>query len=252
MQKTNYHSSEARGKLKLVGKAPAAKLHLGASAPPDDFQPDEYLAKCTGAWVEPYRGEWRIVWQFQICDGLHHGVGVRKWKTIDASGDVPLENEYARACVIALDRPLDENIDDLNDPASIFAGKKFIVFVGYRKTEKPKGGRASNELALTKKGSDDKLKVHEIRSLVRLSLISPISPMGLRCRLQMHLQMAPAPTGPRDATSQRTGQNSRAATRSRLELTGQRPPRTRPTAPGLRDEGPQLGGVGAQAGSPGA
>ena len=163
------HSSQSKSKptLKLVGKAPSIKLHLGATPASDDVQPGEHLAKCSNAWIEPYRGALRAVWQFELCDGPHHGVGVRKWKIFDASGEILRKSEYARACAIALERPLEE-ADDLNDPASIFAGKKFIVFVGYRKTEKPMGGRASDEFALRKKDANDKLRVHEIRSLVKL------------------------------------------------------------------------------------
>jgi hypothetical protein len=111
---------------------------------------------------------WRIVWQFEIVDGPHRGVGFRKWKTIDRSCEVSRRSEYARACETALERPLEES-DDLNDPGSIFTGKKFVVFIGYRKTERPGGGgRSSDELALQKKDESDKLKVHDIRSLVKL------------------------------------------------------------------------------------
>jgi hypothetical protein len=159
--------SESNVSLKLVGKTPPEKLHLGSSAPSDDVTPGKYLVQCTNAWREPYGDAWRVVWQFQICDGPHDGVGLRKWKSFDRSGEVPLNSEYAQVCEIALERPPDHS-DDLNDPASIFAGKKFVVFVGYRKTEKPRGGRASDELALRKKDSSDKLKVHEILSLVKL------------------------------------------------------------------------------------
>lgn len=127
--------------LKLVGKAPATKLHLGADPPSADFHPGEYLAKCVNAWIELWRGILRAVWQFEICDGPHHGVGIRKWKNFDLSGEVSRKSEYARACAIALGRPLEET-DDINDPASIFAGSasSFSSAIGKRKD------RAAGEL----------------------------------------------------------------------------------------------------------
>jgi hypothetical protein len=56
----------------------------------------------------------------------------------------------------------------VNDPAAIFAGQKFLVFVGFRKTDKPKGGMASEENALRRKDDVDQLRVHEIVSRVDL------------------------------------------------------------------------------------
>src|SRR5262245_12744684 len=46
-------------------------------------------------------------------------------------------------CEIALGRPLDEAEDDLNDPDSIFRGHIFKAFVGFRKTDKPRGGTSA-------------------------------------------------------------------------------------------------------------
>jgi hypothetical protein len=160
-------SKPSKPNLKLVGKAPP-KLHLGAAPPSEDIRPAEYLVKCVNAWIEPWKNIWRLVWQFQIVDGPHHGVGIRKWTPLDPHGEVPIKGELARACAIALDRELDES-DDLNNPGAIFAGKQFIVFIGYRKSERPGGGgRCLDEFAMRKKDAGDELRVHEIRQLVKL------------------------------------------------------------------------------------
>ena len=151
-------------KLKLVGKLPATKLHLGATAPSPDIKPGDYIAKCTDAWTEFKFKKWRVVWQFQLYEGAHRGVGLRKWKSFEASGEVAPGSEYVRACELALGRPLTIH-DDLDDPRNMFADKIFIVRVGFRKTDTSRGGIASDENSLRKKDSDDTLRVHEILSL---------------------------------------------------------------------------------------
>lgn len=168
-QRKSKTKPDTRPSLKLMphpGKSPP-KLHLGADAPTDDVTPGDYLVTCTNAWVELWRGQWRCVWQFTIVDGRYHGVGVRKFKKFDKSGEISPGSEFARACAIALKRPLGAD-DDLDDPASIFAGKKFLVFIGYRKSRSAGGGTFSDDLAYEKKGKDDRPKVHEIKSLVEL------------------------------------------------------------------------------------
>jgi hypothetical protein len=134
----------------------------------DDVKPGEYLVSCSNAWIEQYKDLWRCVLQFVICDGKHDGVGVRKFKNFDKSGELPPESEFARACGIALKRPLNDDDDDLMDPASIFAHKKFVVFIGYRKTPNATGGQPGDELAFKKKDPGDRLRVHEIKSLVEV------------------------------------------------------------------------------------
>lgn len=165
---TPEKSKSTPARLKLVGKTPTAKLHLGASPPPAEMKPGDYLARCETAWTEPIGKQTRAVWQFHIHESQYHGTGLRKWLVVaDASGEVPVFGEYAKACEIALGRPLTED-DDIANPAEIFAGKIFRVFVGYRKTELPKGGQASDKNALTKKDDQDRLKVHAILARVDL------------------------------------------------------------------------------------
>jgi hypothetical protein len=62
-----------------------------------------------------------------------------------------------------LGHPL-ENNDPVGDPGQIFSGRFFLVQVGYRKTEKPKGGMASDGNSFRCKDDRDYLRVHDILS----------------------------------------------------------------------------------------
>ena len=154
-------------KLKLVeprASANVSELRLAGVEPTQDMVPAEYLAKCEGAWLEPVGKGLRAVLQFVCVDGKHDGVALRQWLPIaEANVGVSPASRYARHCAIALGRPLTRD-DQLGDPAAIFGGHTFVVFVGYRKTEKPKGGMASDQNAYRKKDDFDYLRVHEIRS----------------------------------------------------------------------------------------
>jgi hypothetical protein len=163
-----YSTAQPKANLKLVAKALPAKLFLGGLAPSGEMQPGQYVAACENAWTEPIGNTVRVVWQFRIVDGEHAGTSLRKWlKPTDASGEVSPFGRYAKLCELALGRPL-EVTDDLNNPKSIFAGKIFAVFVGYRKTDLPRGGSANDEKALVKKDEKDRLKVHDILAVVEL------------------------------------------------------------------------------------
>jgi hypothetical protein len=149
--------------LQLVKSKPAVKL--GGSLPAEDMVPDKYLAVCEGAWLEPIGKKHRAVLQFRIVDGKHHGVALRQWidDAADAGGFISPIGKYARHCWIALGRELQEG-DPVDEPSQIFSGRRFIIFVGYRKSEHPGGkGRQSAEFALIRKDGDY-LRVHEIIS----------------------------------------------------------------------------------------
>ena len=154
---------QPKSNLKLV-PAKSEKLRLGGLAPSDEMQPGKYLVVCEAAWIEPVGKQHRAVLQFRVLDGKHDGVSLRLWVTAsDGGGIVSPTGRYARYCAIALGRPLDAD-DPISDPGEIFAGRKFVVFVGYRKTEHAKGGKSSDERALTRKDAADFLRVHEIVS----------------------------------------------------------------------------------------
>jgi hypothetical protein len=157
-----YTNAKPKASLKLLKTKPAVRL--GGTLPTDDMQPDKYLVVCEHAWLEPTGKNHRAVFQFRIVDGKHHGVALRMWidEAADAGGFISPIGKYARHCWIALGRELAEG-DPVDDPGQIFSGRRFIVFVGYRKSELPRGkGKQSPELAMIRKGSDDYLRVHEI------------------------------------------------------------------------------------------
>jgi hypothetical protein len=154
-------------KLKLVKREASGKtpeLRLGGIAPSQDMHPGKYFAVCESAWLEQVGKGSRVVLQFRLVDGKHDGVSLRQWLPASDGGGVVFPNSrYARQCSIALNRPLVQD-DPINDPASIFCGQKFVVFVGYRKTEKPRGGMATDENAQRRKDEADYLRIHEIIS----------------------------------------------------------------------------------------
>jgi hypothetical protein len=134
--------------------------------PAEDMAPGKYLVACEGAWLEPTGKNHRAVFQFRIVDGKHHGTALRLWidSAADAGGIISPYGKYARVCRIALDRDLAES-DPVAEPAAFFSGRRFVVFVGYRKSESPRGrGRQSDDLAMIKKDASDYLRVHDILS----------------------------------------------------------------------------------------
>ena len=160
----NYQSQQnaSSPKLKLVKSK--ADVRLGGTLRPRTWA-REVLVLCESAWLEPVSKntqEHRAVFQFKVIDSKHDGTALRMWidKAADAGGIISPTGKYARHCEIALGRPLEEG-DPVDEPRQIFAGHRFLVFVGYRKSEQPKGkGRQSDDLALLRKDDKDQLRVH--------------------------------------------------------------------------------------------
>ena len=131
--------------------------------------PGKYLVECDSTWLEPVSKntqEHRAVIQFRVIDNKFNGVALRMWidKAADAGGIISPTGKYARHCEIALGRPLEEG-DPVDELRQIFGGHRFLVQVGYRKSELPKGrGRQSDDLSLLRKDDKDQLRVHEITS----------------------------------------------------------------------------------------
>ena len=155
--------SNQKPKLKLahLPNKPPPRLRLGGMAPSENKPAGEYKLQCEGASMKPWARGLRIELKHRVIDGEHTGVSLNQWITIDASGVISPRSRYAVQCEIALGRPLEAE-DDLNDPASIFSGRFFKAFVGFRKTEKPKGGMASTENTMRRKDPADGLRVHEL------------------------------------------------------------------------------------------
>jgi hypothetical protein len=123
----------------------------------------EYKVTCEGASKQPWKVGLRIELKHRVIEGEHSGVALSQWITVDASGVVSPRSRYAKQCEIALGRPVEAD-DDLNDPASIFSGKPYRAFVGFRMTDKPRRGTTNPDNALRKKDGVDGLRVHELRT----------------------------------------------------------------------------------------
>lgn len=168
------HSGEPKSKpshlnlVKLV--KPSPNIRLGGTLPTEDMGPGKYLADCDNAWLKPmskYTQEHNAIVQFRVAEGKYRGTGLRMWidNAIDEGGEVSSVGKYARCCEIALGRPLEE-IDPITRPGDIFSGHRFIVFVGYRKSERAggKGGPHREDWLMIRKDADDYLRVHDILS----------------------------------------------------------------------------------------
>jgi hypothetical protein len=153
--------------LKVVPAAKlAAGLRLAGLAPSEGMGPGEFRAACESASIQELGKNIRVAFHWRIVDGPHAGTALRGWITISKDGSVIIapKSRYAMACEVALGRSLDVT-DDVNNPNAIFGGGQiFRVFVGYRKTEHPRGGKASDDFAYVCKGRDDSLRVHEIQA----------------------------------------------------------------------------------------
>jgi hypothetical protein len=155
----NYHRLRPKSNQKLVSlpARPPQPLRLGGMEPSEDMQPGVYRVSCQSAAVE----HGRVVIHYQVIDGPHTGTALRQWIATPTSGQISPKSRYAQQCSIALGRSLDAS-DNVNNPTTIFAGKFFSVEVGFRKTDRPRGGRFSEENALHRKDTDDGLRVHAV------------------------------------------------------------------------------------------
>jgi hypothetical protein len=93
--------------------------------------------------------------------GPYLGTALRQFIPVDASGVVSPRSRYAQQCTVALGRPLEAE-DNLDNPASIFVGKIFRASVGFRKTDKPRGGKCTEGNETRRKDATDGLRVHEL------------------------------------------------------------------------------------------
>jgi hypothetical protein len=130
------------------------------------MEPGEYVANCEGATITSKGRTTIAMLEFRIIEGPHAGTALRQWITVpDVDGIVPIGSRYGRQCALALGREI-ESGDDLN-PAAIFKGKNFQVFVGYRMTEK-NGGSFNDDHARFRKDAKDFLRVHKLLTLEAL------------------------------------------------------------------------------------
>jgi hypothetical protein len=166
MSKEDYTSEQgkSRPKLKLarLPTKPIPRLRLGGMEPADDMQPGEYKVLCESAFKKVFgHGGFCIEVNYRVIDGPHAGTALRQWFTVNAGGVISPRSRYASQCTVALGRPLDTS-DDLDNPASIFSGQIFKARIGFRLTDKPKGGKSRPENAERRKDERDGLRVHEL------------------------------------------------------------------------------------------
>jgi len=165
MSDTKYTATagDTRAKLKLahLPTKSAVRLRLGGMEPSEDMQPGTYKVACEGASKRPFKDGIRIELKYRVIDGPHTGTALRQWITVHASGVFSPRSRYATQCAVALGRPLEAS-DNPDDPASIFSGRIFQALVGFRKTEKPHGGKEGPDYALRRKDPRDGLRVHEL------------------------------------------------------------------------------------------
>jgi hypothetical protein len=163
-------------KLTLVPKLEAEEeLHLGGLAPSADMEPGEFNIACQTAWAEKLKksrkGEprgWRVTIEYRVVDGPHCGTMLSEFiPAAKAGGKVNPHSRYAKECAVALGRPLNVT-DKLKSPASIFKGKVFRAFVGFRKSELSQGGKTSDDYAYIRKDSGDYLRVHKLLERIEL------------------------------------------------------------------------------------
>jgi hypothetical protein len=159
---TEFHIRDPKSKtnLKLV-KSPVATLRLGGLPASEEMRPGKYQVCCEGAWLEAIGKGSRAVLQFRVIAGPHDGTALRQWLPAAEGGIVAPLGRYAKHCALALGRLLTAD-DDLGDPAKIFVGRIFFALVGFRKTERQRGGMASDSNAQRKKDERDYLRVHEL------------------------------------------------------------------------------------------
>jgi len=168
MASYNGAGKSSRLKVAHLPNKPPPRLRLGGFLPSENMPAGEYTVHCEGASKKPWAQGWRVELKHRVLEGEHAGVSLNQWIPIDASGVISPRSRYALQCEIALGRPLEPE-DDLNDPASIFSGVIFSAFVGFRKTDKPRGGKNTDpENQMRKKDHDDGLRVHELLTRAEL------------------------------------------------------------------------------------
>lgn len=155
-----FHDKDSKSNSSAKIKPIRPSLQFGGRAPDGDLSPGDYLVKCVSAWTQPRGRDTQAIWQFQIADGPHRGIPIRKWMIIaDAGGIVSFSGLYASYCRIALGREITAE-DDPADIGAMFVGKQFVVRIGYRRSDKPRGGKPADDQV--KKDVEDGLRVHEI------------------------------------------------------------------------------------------
>lgn len=128
------------------------------AAPPADLsgEPGERTMECTGFALKGSKRKVAVA----IFADVDTGEVARKW--YDLAEQSARSSKLWRDVALALGRS--PHTDEQIDLVATFVGRRFRVWVGYRKTPnaKGRGGRASDELARRRKDDADYLRVHEL------------------------------------------------------------------------------------------
>jgi hypothetical protein len=161
----NFHSAAKKSKppLKLAQAKVRPVLRLGG-VEARNIEPGNYRVASQGAGADE-KGKPLLL--FRMIDPPHTGTALRKWLSIThINGEVRPGSAYAKLCELALGR--EPEPDETLEPNDVFRGKVFLAFVGWRKTDKPRGGQFSEENALRRKDDRDFLRVHDVLEVVSL------------------------------------------------------------------------------------
>jgi hypothetical protein len=163
MPKLHNGNEKSKQPLKLAQAKVRPILRLGG-VEARNVQPDKYRIACQGAGADE---KGKPILLFRIIDPPYTGVALRKWLSIThVNGEVRPGSTYAKLCELALGR--EPEPDESLEPNDVFKGKVFLAFVGWRKTDKPRGGQFSEENALRRKDDRDFLRVHDLLEIISL------------------------------------------------------------------------------------
>jgi hypothetical protein len=163
MSKLHTSDSKSKQPLKLAQAKVRPILRLGG-VEARNVEPGRYRIACQGAGADE---KGKPILLFRMIDPPHTGTALRKWLSIThVNGEVRPGSAYAKLCELALQR--EPELDESLEPNDIFRGKIFLAFVGWRKTDKPRGGQFSDANALRRKDDRDFPRVHDLLEVVPL------------------------------------------------------------------------------------
>lgn len=163
MSKYPDHLQKSKNPLKLAPAKVRPILRLGGIEP-HNMEVGPYKIACQGAGVHE---KGKPILLFRVAEGPHIGTALRKWLKIEqVNGQIRPGCSYAKLCELALGRELEP--DESLEPNEVFRGKIFLAFVGWRKTDRPRGGQANDAHAHHQKDKKDFLRVHDLLERVEL------------------------------------------------------------------------------------
>jgi hypothetical protein len=163
MRKSHNSDQKSKQPLKLAQAKVRPILRLGGIEA-RNIEPGNYRIACQGAGADE---KGKPILLFRMIDPPHTGTALRKWLSIThVNGEVRPGSAYAKLCEIALGR--EPETDESLEPNDVFRGKVFLAFVGWRKTDKPRGGQFSDQNALCRKDDRDFPRVHDLLEVMSL------------------------------------------------------------------------------------